>query len=183
MFERKKKVYQELPHWSTYKFEPSDRLGRLCRLRKTSSAQDLRNLIIYNPHLKYCFLCGSPSHSIEQCNPNHIGHLKHFKNNKDNDGSTSRSAFDGLRRWSIDVNTLSMSPLSMSNIDVNNGTSFKKSLKLIKQDDTSLLQATLPLIENDTKKKSIIINGEVKRKTKKIYQLKFQGEMKEHSRN
>ena len=186
-FQKKIKPNHGASHWSTYRFEPSDRLGRLRRLKNTSSAQDLRNLIVKNkfdgilppccvPNLSYCLLCGSPAHTSERCNPNHR-QLKYLKDDKASGGSTSRSVIEGSRQWSIDVNTLSMLPLSKSNTEANDNTHLKESLKVETKHDTSLNRLALPLVENDLKKNCRIINDEVRRKHKQSFQLKSQAEI------
>lgn len=161
--QKKKKTNQTPLHWSTYKFNPNDRPEKLSRLKNNNSARELRNLIINNksngllppcynnvPHLSYCLLCGSPGHTIDQCNPNHR-YLKYLKDDKGDGASTSRE-------------------LATSNVNVNNGVNLKKSFKPKKQYDTSLHQVALPFIESDMKKNCKVNEDEIEREdTKKSH--------------
>ena len=177
---KKKKSHQGSSHWSTYKFDPSDKLGRLRRIRANTSIQDLRNLIINTKNnilppcfkntqvINYCLLCGSPGHTIDQCNPNHE-YTKYLKDGKEDGRNTIKRILEGSRQWSIEsVNTHSILPLSTSNVDLNNNISFKKSSKYKNQYDTSLHQVALPIVENDLTNNCKIIEDKVERKKKEL---------------
>lgn len=165
IFSKKIISHKGPPHWSIYRFAPSDRLGRLRRLRNISSAVDLRNLITNNRNsdslspcdnnflsLSYCLCCGSPGHTIDQCNPNH-SHLQYVKHDNEDGSNTSRSIIEGCKQLSIDINTHSRAPLSTSNDDLNNCTNLKNHFKSQKQHDTSCNQVALPLIKRNLKNK------------------------------
>jgi len=162
-YSKKKQSHKGSLHWSTYKFEPSDKLGQLQRLKNINSVTNLRNLIIHNKtnnsllpcfinfsSLSYCLYCRSPRHTIDQCNPNH-SHLKDAKHDKENGKNTTWSSTKNCKQWLANVKAHSMVSLSTSSIDLNKSTNSKNSFKFKKQNDTSLHQVALPLPKRSMK--------------------------------
>jgi len=109
--------------------------------------------------MSYCLCCGSPGHTITECNPNY-SQLKNAIHDKEDGNNTTRSSTKSCKQWSPYAKGDSIVSSSTSSVDLNKNIT-KKSFKFKKQNDTSLHQVALLLPKRNLKNNCQHINSKI----------------------